>query len=138
MSVKTKKSMAKRFCLCIGSLEVPDRFESITAEPWRRSRRCPSPSPRTPAENTDRQAFKFRVEIGEYHGVVRVRRRDFQSLLLERCTLERWVGACYFQRTRFESIAEDATSAALDRGRVWRDQRAGFALALELVVKEGL
>jgi hypothetical protein len=36
------------------------------------------------------------------------------------------------------TFSEDATSAALDRGRVRRDQRAGFALALELVVKEGL
>jgi hypothetical protein len=35
--------------------------------------------------------------------------------------LERWVEACYFERTRFESVAEDATSAALDRGREWRD-----------------
>ena len=44
---------------------------------------------------------------------------------------------CYLQRTRFESIAEDATSAALDRGRERRDQRTGFALALALVVNEG-
>jgi len=31
------------------------------------------------------------VRIGEYYGVVRVSRREFQCLLLERSTLERWV-----------------------------------------------
>ena len=77
------------------------------------------------------------MRIGEYYGVVRVSRREFQCLLLEPSTLERWVEVCYLQRTRFESIAEDATSAALDQGRECRDQPTGFALALALVVNEG-
>jgi hypothetical protein len=49
---------------------------------------------------------EFGVEIGEYHGVVRVPRRVFQRLLPERPTPERYVEAYYLQRTRFESIAE--------------------------------
>jgi hypothetical protein len=46
------------------------------------------------------------VEIGEYHGIVRVPRRVFQRLLSERPTPEKCVEAYYLQRTRFESIAE--------------------------------
>ena len=46
------------------------------------------------------------VVIGEYEGVVRVPRRVFQSLLLERPTPERCVEAYYLQRTRFERVAE--------------------------------
>jgi hypothetical protein len=86
----------------------------------------------------DRQALDLGVRIGEYYGVVRVSRHEFQCLLPEWSTLERWVVVCYLQRTRFESIAEDATPAALDRGRECRDRRTGFVLALALVVKEGL
>jgi hypothetical protein len=56
--------------------------------------------------NADRQAVEFGVEIGEYHGVVRVPRRVFQRLLPERPTPERCVEAFFLQRTRFESIAE--------------------------------
>ena len=56
--------------------------------------------------NAERQAAEFGVEIGEYRGVVRVRRRVFQRLLPERPTPERRVEACYLQRTRFERIAE--------------------------------
>jgi hypothetical protein len=56
--------------------------------------------------NAERQAVEFGVEIGEYHGVVRVPRRVFQRLLSERPTPERCVEAYYLQRTRFESIAE--------------------------------
>ena len=55
--------------------------------------------------NTDRQAVEFRVETGEYRGVVRVPRRVFQRLLPERPTPERCVETYYLQRTRFESIA---------------------------------
>jgi Protein of unknown function (DUF1488) len=55
--------------------------------------------------NAERQAVEFGVEIGEYHGVVRVPRRVFQHLLLERPTPEKCVEAYYLQRTRFESIA---------------------------------
>jgi hypothetical protein len=56
--------------------------------------------------NADRQSVEFGVEIGEYHGVVRVPRRVFQRLLPERPTPERYVEAFFLQRTRFESIAE--------------------------------
>jgi hypothetical protein len=56
--------------------------------------------------NAERQAVEFGVEIGEYHGLVRVPRRVFQRLLPERPTPERCVEAYYLQRTRFESIAE--------------------------------
>jgi hypothetical protein len=56
--------------------------------------------------NAERQAVEFGVEIGEYHGVVRVPRRVFQRLLPTQPTPERWVEAYYLQRTRFESIAE--------------------------------
>jgi hypothetical protein len=49
---------------------------------------------------------EFRVEIGEYHGVVRVPRRVFQRLLPKRPTRERRVEAYYLQQTRFESIPE--------------------------------
>jgi hypothetical protein len=56
--------------------------------------------------NAERPAVEFGVEIGEYHGVVRVPRRVFQRLLPERPTPERCVEAYYLQRTRFESIAE--------------------------------
>ena len=52
------------------------------------------------------QAVVFGVEIGEYRGVVRVRRRVFQRLLSERPTLERCLEAYYLQRTRLELIAE--------------------------------
>ncbi len=56
--------------------------------------------------NAERQAVEFGVEIGEYRGLVRVPRRVFQRLLIERSTPERCVEAYYLQRTRFESIAE--------------------------------
>jgi len=49
---------------------------------------------------------EFGVEIGVYHGVVRVPRRAFQRLLPERPTPARCAEAYYLQRTRFESIAE--------------------------------
>ena len=56
--------------------------------------------------NAEQQAVEFRVEIGEYRGVVRVPRRVFQRLMPERPTPERCVEAYYLQRTRFASIAE--------------------------------
>src|SRR5215472_10697230 len=56
--------------------------------------------------NSDRQAAEFGVEIDEYRGVVRVPRRVFQRLIPETPTPERCVEAYYFQRARFESIAE--------------------------------
>jgi hypothetical protein len=56
--------------------------------------------------NAERQAVEFDVEIGEYRGVVRLPRRVFQHLLLERPTPEKCVEAYYLQRTRFETTAE--------------------------------
>ena len=49
--------------------------------------------------------MEFGVEIREYHGMVRDRRRVFQCLLPERPTPERCIEAYYLQRTRFETIA---------------------------------
>ena len=71
--------------------------------------RAPFPygySPEGARWNAKRQAVEFGVEIGEYHGVVRVPRSVFQRLLPERPTPERCVEAYYFQRTGFESIAQ--------------------------------
>ena len=59
-----------------------------------------------PGRIARQRAVGFSVEIGEYHGVVRVPRRVFQRLLPERPTPERCVEAYYLQRTRFESIVE--------------------------------
>jgi hypothetical protein len=56
--------------------------------------------------NAERQAVEFGVEIGEYHGVVRVLWRAFQHLLPEPPTPERCLQTYYLQRTRFEGIAE--------------------------------
>ena len=42
----------------------------------------------------DQQAVEFGVEIGEYHGVVRVPQRVFQRLLPDQPTPERCVGHC--------------------------------------------
>jgi hypothetical protein len=64
------------------------------------------PCPEDAHWNAERQAVEFGVQIGDYHGVVRVPRRVFQRLLPERPTPERRVEGYYLQRTRFESIAE--------------------------------
>src|SRR5260370_22972359 len=56
--------------------------------------------------NADRQAVEFGVEIGEYHGMVRVPRRVFQRLLAGRPTPEPCVGADYLQRTRFQRVPQ--------------------------------
>jgi hypothetical protein len=84
--------------------------------------------------NADRQAVEFGVEIGEYHGVVRVPRRVFQRLLPERPTPERCVEAYYLQRTRFERVAERKLRRRLltEDGNVeitGRDLRDGSAAA---------
>jgi len=60
--------------------------------------------PEDARQNADQQAVEFAVEIGEYHGVVRIPRGVFQHLLPERPTPERCVETYYFQRTRFESV----------------------------------
>ena len=57
--------------------------------------------------NAERQAVEFGVEIGEDRGVVGVPRGACSSgPLPERPTPERCDEAYYFQRTRFESIAQ--------------------------------
>ena len=56
--------------------------------------------------NAERQAVEFGVEIGDYHGVVRVLRHVFQRLLPGTPTPERCVEAYHLQRTRFERAAE--------------------------------
>lgn len=56
--------------------------------------------------NADRMAVEFRVEIGEYRGVVRVHRRVFQHLLSDLPTPERCLEGYYLHRTRLELIAE--------------------------------
>jgi hypothetical protein len=56
--------------------------------------------------SAERQAVEFNVEIGEYHGVVRIPRRVFQRLLPDTPTPARCVEAYHLQRTRFERVAE--------------------------------
>jgi hypothetical protein len=68
-----------------------------------------TPFPKPVRWNAERQAVEFGVEIGEYHGVVRVPRRVFQCLLPESPNPERCVEAYYLQRTRFrEHCREEA------------------------------
>jgi hypothetical protein len=56
--------------------------------------------------SAEREAVEFGAAIGEYRGVVRIPRRVFQRLLMERPTPERCIEAYYMQRTRFEGVAE--------------------------------
>jgi hypothetical protein len=56
--------------------------------------------------NSERTAVEFGIGVGEYEGVVRVRRRVFQNLLDQMPTPERCVEAYHLYRTRFELIAE--------------------------------
>ena len=84
--------------------------------------------------NAERQAVEFGVEIGEYHGVVRVFRRVFQRLLPDTPTPERCVEAYHSQRTRFERAAERKLRRRqlTEDGNVeitGRDLREGYPLA---------
>jgi hypothetical protein len=56
--------------------------------------------------NPERSAVEFGIGVGDYEGVVRVRRRVFQLLLPEAPTPERCLEAYHLHRTRFELIAE--------------------------------
>lgn len=56
--------------------------------------------------NAGNAAVEFTVGIGEYEGVVRVRRRLFQSLLGDSPTPQRCLEAYHLHRTRLELIAE--------------------------------
>jgi Protein of unknown function (DUF1488) len=56
--------------------------------------------------NDAANAVEFGVEIGEYRGVVRVRRQVFQGLLEQRPTPERCVEAYHLCRSQFERATE--------------------------------
>jgi len=56
--------------------------------------------------NAETQTVEFGVGIGEYEGVVRIRRTVFQRLVERAVTPERCVEAYYLHRTRLERIVE--------------------------------
>jgi hypothetical protein len=56
--------------------------------------------------SAERAAVEFGIGVGEYEGVVRVRRRVFQGLLDESPTPQRCLETYYLYRTRLELIAE--------------------------------
>jgi hypothetical protein len=67
--------------------------------------------------NAERQAVEFGVEIGEYHGVVRVSRRVFQRLLPERPTPQRCVeGLLSSAHPVREHCQAEAAAATVERG----------------------
>ena len=79
--------------------------------------------------DAERQAVEFGVEIGEYHGVVRVPRSAFQRLLPERSTPERCLEVLLpLANPVREHRRAGAAPAPADRGWERGDQRAGFAL----------
>jgi hypothetical protein len=80
---------------------VPDGLENIMTE-LRAGDAMFFTFPDDARWNAEWQAVEFGVEIGEYHGVVRVPRRVFQRLLPERPTPERCVEAA----NPVESITE--------------------------------
>src|SRR5215472_7595041 len=71
--------------------------------------------------NAERQAVEFGVEIGEYHGVVRVPRRVFQRLLPETPIPERCVEAYYLRRTPLRAVLPNERFAACR----WAGMQAG-------------
>jgi Protein of unknown function (DUF1488) len=56
--------------------------------------------------NPEHDAVEFTVEIGEYHGVVRIRRHVFRRFFDGQATPERCLEAYHLQRTRLELVAE--------------------------------
>jgi hypothetical protein len=76
--------------------------------------------------DAERQAVEFGVEIGEYHGVVRVPRRVFQRLLPERPTPERCIEAVLPPA----NLLREHRRAVNWQGRQRRDQRTGLARAV--------
>jgi uncharacterized protein DUF1488 len=56
--------------------------------------------------NADHSAVEFSIGVGEYEGVVRVRRRVFQALLDQAPKPERCLEAYHLHRTWLELIAE--------------------------------
>ena len=67
--------------------------------------------------NADRQAVEFGVEIGEYHGVVRLPQRVFQRLLPERPTPRPPSGAS--RRTTYSAPASSASPSANPADASW-------------------
>jgi len=56
--------------------------------------------------NHNANAVEFGVELGEYRGVVRVRRQVFQGLLEQQPTPERCLEAFHLCRSEFERATE--------------------------------
>lgn len=56
--------------------------------------------------NPARDAVEFTVEVGEYRGLVRIRRQVFRRFLDGAVTPERCIEAYHLQRTRLELIVE--------------------------------
>jgi Protein of unknown function (DUF1488) len=61
--------------------------------------------------NDSANAVEFGVEIGEYRGVVRVRRQVFQRLLDQPPTPERCIEAFHLCRSDFERATEEKLRA---------------------------
>ena len=56
--------------------------------------------------NPERDAVEFTVEVGEYRGVVHIRRHVFRRFLDGAVTPERCIEAYHLQRTRLERVVE--------------------------------
>ena len=56
--------------------------------------------------NPERDAVEFTVEVGEYRGVVHIRRHVFRRFLDGAVTPERCLEAYHLQRTRLERVVE--------------------------------
>ncbi len=56
--------------------------------------------------NRERDAVEFTVEVGEYRGIVHIRRQVFRRFLDGAVTPERCIEAYHLQRTRLELVAE--------------------------------
>ena len=56
--------------------------------------------------NPERDAVEFIAEIGEYRGVVHIRRHVFRCFLEGAITPERCLEAYHLQRTRLELVVE--------------------------------
>jgi Protein of unknown function (DUF1488) len=56
--------------------------------------------------NPERDAVEFTVEVGEYRGVVHIRRHVFRRFLDGAVTSERCLEAYHLHRTRLELVVE--------------------------------
>jgi hypothetical protein len=67
--------------------------------------------------NPERDAVEFTVGVGEYRGIVHIRRHVFRRFLDGAVTLERCIETHHLQRTRLELVVETQTApAAAQRG----------------------